>query len=223
MTYQNASGDYALTLAGEQVYLLPERAIWWPAATTLLIADVHLGKTAAFLAFARAAPHGAANADLGRLSALIERTNASRVVILGDLVHARVARTPTVMVHFAAWRAQHPALDILLIRGNHDQNAGDPPSEWGIACVDEPFALGPFALAHYPDVVAPGYLLAGHVHPAVRRFGRGRQNEQLPCFLFGPQRGILPAFGSFTSAADMFPNASEQAYVIVDQTVQPIN
>lgn len=223
MTYHPLQGDYALTLAGEQVYLLPERAIYWPAAATLFIADVHLGKTAAFRAFALPAPEGGAGADLDRLSTLIQRTGVDRVIFLGDLVHARAARTPTVLAHFAAWRAAHPTLDLLLIRGNHDQNAGDPPSEWGIACVNEPFAVGPFALAHYPDVAAEGYLLAGHVHPAVRLVGRGRQRERLPCFLFGPQRGILPAFGSFTGTADMFPNATEQAYVIAEQAVLPIS
>ncbi len=116
----------------------------------------------------------------------------------------------------------HPTLELILIRGNHDHNAGDPPNEWGIACVDEPYSLGPFALAHDPDRATPSYLVAGHLHPAVRLSGRGRQRERLPCFLFGLRRGILPAFGSFTSAADIQPGRDEKVSVIADHSVVPI-
>ena len=35
---------------GEQFVLLPERAVHWPAADALVVADVHLGKPEAFRA-----------------------------------------------------------------------------------------------------------------------------------------------------------------------------
>ena len=35
-----------LSLAGNEVEMLPERAVWWPARGTAVIADVHLGKGA---------------------------------------------------------------------------------------------------------------------------------------------------------------------------------
>ena len=38
------------TLAGEAVELLPERALHWIRERTLFVADVHLGKAAAFRA-----------------------------------------------------------------------------------------------------------------------------------------------------------------------------
>jgi DNA ligase-associated metallophosphoesterase len=222
MTHPPAPGDYALTVADEQFVLLPERAIFWPAAAALLIADLHLGKAAAFRAAALAVPEGGAAADLARLSSVLARTAARRLIVLGDLLHARTAAAPPVLAAFAAWRAAHPALDVLLVRGNHDHNAGDPPAAWGVACVDEPYLCGPFALCHHPDRVTTGYRLAGHVHPAVRLRGRGRQHERLPCFLFGPNHGLLPAFGSFTGVADVQPEAAARVFVIADQAVVPI-
>ena len=37
-------------ISGEQLDLLPEKAIWWPRRRTLLVADVHCGKDATFRA-----------------------------------------------------------------------------------------------------------------------------------------------------------------------------
>ena len=37
------TGALPITLAGEAVVLLPERALWWPRERALFVADVHLG------------------------------------------------------------------------------------------------------------------------------------------------------------------------------------
>jgi uncharacterized protein len=97
----------------------------------------------------------------------------------------------------ARWRAGHPGLELRLVRGNHDSRAGDPPPEWRVDVVDEPWLLGPWALCHHPDPVPGAYVLAGHLHPAVA-VGRGVDRLRLPCFHFGAQVGVLPAFGAFT-------------------------
>ena len=50
--------------AARTVELLAERALHWPAARTLFVADVHLGKAAAFRAGGVAIPRGATANDL---------------------------------------------------------------------------------------------------------------------------------------------------------------
>ncbi|MCX7791143.1 MAG: ligase-associated DNA damage response endonuclease PdeM [Chloroflexaceae bacterium] len=208
-----------VTLGGEPVDLLPERALFWPRERTLIVADTHFGKAASFRAAAIAVPESAA-ADLARLTGALERAGATRLALLGDFLHARAGRAPAVLAAIAAWRAAHPRLEVLLVRGNHDARAGDPPAAWDIACVNAPFALGPFALCHHPDTPAPAYVLAGHLHPAVVLTGPGRQRERLPCFLVGPARAILPAFGSFTGHATVSPAADERAYVVADEVIE---
>jgi metallophosphoesterase superfamily enzyme len=42
--------------AGETVWLLPERALWWPAGRVLFVADLHLGKAATYRAWASPCP-----------------------------------------------------------------------------------------------------------------------------------------------------------------------
>lgn len=210
------------TLAGEGVLLLAERAIAWPAAATLIIADAHWGKAASFRAAALAVPEGATAADLARLDAALARGGARRLVVLGDLFHNAASLAPAVVAEVAAWRGRNPALEVILVRGNHDARAGDPPAAWGFTCVDEPHAAGPFALCHYPDTAAAGYVLAGHLHPAVALAGPGRQRERLPCFLAGPRRAVLPAFGSFTGAATVRPAPGERVFVVAGGEVVEI-
>lgn len=209
-------------MAGERVALLPERALFWPREGAMLIADAHLGKAAAFRAAAIAVPEAVTAADLARLDRAIQRTGAQRLVILGDLLHARAGRTPAVLDAVAAWCARRPYLELLLVRGNHDQGAGDPPPGWGVRCVDEPFQWGPFALCHRPEAAHSGYALAGHLHPAVALTGPGRQRERLACFLVGPRGAILPAFGSFTGAATVSPRPGERAYVVAGEAVMAV-
>ena len=211
--------DCTVTIAGEDVILLPERALFWPRTATLFVADLHWGKAATLRAHSIAIPEGSTGNDLARLSQIITRTNTQRLVFLGDLLHARVGRTDTALAPINDWCKHHTHLEMLLVRGNHDQHAGDPPDEWGITCVDAPVLLTPFSLLHQPTNPPKGYGLAGHLHPAVQLTGKGQQRFKLPCFWFGAHVGVLPAFGSLTGTAVVTPQPDDQVYVIADDEV----
>ena len=57
----------------------------------------------------------------------------------------------------------------------------------GIATVDGPLLIGPWALQHEPAPVPGAYALAGHVHPGIVVGGRSFDRLRLPCFHFGAQ------------------------------------
>jgi len=216
--------DVEIEVRGERLALLPERAVHWARERTLFAADTHWGKAAAFRAAALPIPEAMTDDDLARLARVVERTGAERLIVLGDLLHARSGRAPGTLAAIAAWRAAHPGLEILLVRGNHDRGAGDPPAEWNVRCVNEPFALAPFELRHHPGQDGEGgdgYILAGHLHPAIRLAGRGGQGLRLPCFWFQPHGAVLPAFGSFTGAASIAPRPGDQVFVIAGEAVLP--
>jgi DNA ligase-associated metallophosphoesterase len=213
-TSRAIDGSLTTALDGERVTLLAERALYWPRERTVFVADVHLGKAAAFRAGGVPLPRGSTAADLARLTRVLERTGASRIIVLGDFIHAKAGRVPALAEAFARWRIQHAAIDVMLVRGNHDARAGDPPAAWNVGCVDEPFALPPFLACHRITQPATGYALCGHVHPGVRVHGSGEQSARLPCFVLGARRAILPAFGRFTGLADMLPAPRERIVVI---------
>jgi len=191
-------GALPLTVADETLWMLPERALWWPQAITLFVADVHLGKAASFRALGQPVPAGTTDDNLQRLSQLIDSTGAARLVVLGDLLHARTAQRPALIAAVQQWRERHATLDCLLIRGNHDAHAGDPPPSLRIQVLTEPHRFGPFAACHHPLSVPDVFVLAGHVHPALNLRGRANERQRLPCFALADGLLVLPAFGAFT-------------------------
>lgn len=208
----------AAEVGGEQLLLLADKAVWWPARRSLLIADAHLGKAATFRRLGVPVPRGSTSDTLARLSALVERHGARHVVFLGDFLHSRHAHAAATQGAAARWRAQHPALELTLVRGNHDDRAGDPPPALGIRCVDEPWHVGGLALCHHPQAVPGAYALAGHLHPCVG-VGRGFDRLRLACFHFGAECGVLPAFGAFTGMHPIAPAPGDRVYAVAGDRV----
>jgi DNA ligase-associated metallophosphoesterase len=208
------AGALPVRVAETTVVLLPERALWMPVHDALLVADLHWGKAAAFRAAHVPVPMGTTSSDLARLSSALSVTGASHLVVLGDLLHARAGRHDETLRTIAEWRARHRSVRLTLVRGNHDQHAGDPPASLDIACTDAPYRVGPFVGVHEPMAHDDGYVLAGHLHPSVVVRGRGRQSLRLPAFVFGPQMGVLPAFSSFTGGGMYEQAVGDQLYGI---------
>ncbi len=213
------STPLAMRYAGETLWLLPERALWWPDKRVLWIADIHLGKAATYRALGQPVPGGTTHENLSRLSRLLNHYQPDTLVFLGDFLHAAQARTPSVLSALTAWRNQHAALTCLLVRGNHDQRAGDPPQALGIEVVNEPLLMGPFAACHHPQKHATHAVIAGHLHPALHLRGPGRDHLRLPCFCFESGLAILPAFGEFTGGWRVLPESGRQLYPVGGQAV----
>src|SRR4051812_20242538 len=150
-----------ITLAGADVVLHPSGAALLSASQTLLIADAHFGKAVSFRKLGVPVPQGTTTETLDQLSAVLADTKAQRVVFLGDFLHSRRSHAPGTLAALQRWRGEHAHIGLTLVRGNHDDRAGDPPASLGIEVVDEPLPLAPFALCHHPRPVDGAYVLAG--------------------------------------------------------------
>lgn len=199
--------------------LWAERAVYWERTATLLIADAHLGKPAAFRASGVPVPESTTEADILRLERVIDRSGARRVLVLGDLLHARAGRSREVLTRFGEWRKRRSEVDIVLVRGNHDVGAGDPPRDWGVDAVDGPVVEPPFVFVHEPQADGRGYTLGGHVHPAATLDGATGAVARAPCFWFGERVGVLPAFGSFTGMKGVRPAPGDRVFVVGEGAV----
>lgn len=208
-----------MTLSGERLVALSDRAFWWESERTAFVADVHLGKDAAFRAWSVPVPSGPQRAALDRLGRLVERTGAQRLVVLGDLWHARAGRTIEAVSEFARWRSAHPALEVWLIEGNHDRRSGPPAEAEGVIVLPENTRLGPFLLAHHPPEDLETASLCGHLHPSVAAVGRGRARERFPCFWRSGARWVVPAFGEFTGSARVNPGPDDEVFACLGQTI----
>ena len=204
---------------GRPLTLLPEKAVFLAASRTLLIADAHIGKAVSFRALGVPVPRGTTSETLAGLAALVARTGARRIVFLGDFLHSARAHAAATQAALAAWREAHRSLELVLVRGNHDDRAGDPPAQLGIRVVDEPFAQDGLSLCHHPKQRRGEYVLAGHLHPCVNLGGRAWDHLRLPCFWFGDEVGVLPAFGAFTGMHPIRANPGERVFAIADSVV----
>lgn len=208
-----------LELGGEWLVPLADKALWWPAAATLLVADAHFGKAVSFRSQGVPVPRGTTSENLAALGRLVAAHGARRIVFLGDFLHSRHAHAPATLAAIARWRALHAQLELVLVRGNHDDRAGDPPAALGIEVVDEPYRARGLALCHHPRPRRGAYVLAGHLHPGVV-LGDGRFGSlRMPCFHFGAEVGVLPAFGSFTGTHSIAPRAGDRVFAVACERV----
>lgn len=213
-----------IDLRGQTLHLHPLRAVYWQEARALLLADLHLGKATHFRRAGIAVPAAVNTTDFDRLAQLLNDFNPLRVLLLGDLFHSRYNQ---VWERFVNFTEQHAAIRFELVPGNHDILSRQQYEQARLHLHPAEWVEGPFHFSHHP--LAPEaqtddcYNLAGHVHPCVRLHGPGGQNLRLPCFYFGRQGGILPAFGAFTGCAEVEVRAGDRVYVLTDSSVLAVD
>jgi DNA ligase-associated metallophosphoesterase len=219
-----------IRLAGEDALLHPSGSLFLSAYRTLLVADAHFGKAVSFRKLGVPVPRGTTSETTSRLDAALADTRAAQLVFLGDFLHSARSHAAGTLGVLQAWRERHAELGVTLVRGNHDDRAGDPPPSLRFEVVDEPLPLGPFALCHHPRPVADAYVLAGHWHPCISVTGRAFERLRLPCFWLGDDSGqlprqavgILPAFGSFTGMHRIEPRAGDRIFPIAGEAVRAL-
>jgi len=213
------SAGKPFTLLGEELLLLPQRAIYWQKEKMLIAADLHLGKTGHFRKAGIAIPRDMEQNDLSVLSDLVDEFKPEKIVFLGDLFHSDLNAD---WDWFAMWRQQFPQLHVTLVRGNHDIIHDSHYQQLNVSLCDS-LVAGPFVMLHHPiahDATHPdGYVLCGHIHPGVALTGKGRQSITLPCFAFGNNQCILPSFGKFTGRVAIRSNKTDHIFAVLKDKV----
>jgi uncharacterized protein len=204
---------------GESLLLLPEKAILIADTATLLVADAHFGKAVSFRRLGVPVPAGTTDETLSVLTKLVQRWGVKRIVFLGDFLHSARSLAPATLSAILRWRAAHSALELTLVRGNHDTSAGDPPAALGIRPCDEPAMHRGLALSHHPRPVSGAFVLAGHLHPCVSVGGRAHDWHRLPCFWFSQGLAVLPAFGAFTGMHPIRAQTGERVFAAANERV----
>lgn len=214
----------SVTIAGEQLLLHPDRAVFWPARRILFLADLHLGKGAHFRRAGIAVPRLVCEVNFARLRGLIEELRPERILLLGDLFHSDHNH---IWGAFCDFTGSYPDLSFELVPGNHDILPPSCYEEARLVMHEEIIPLGPFSLSHHPleeQQRLPGkYNLCGHVHPCVRLVDRGGGSMKLPSFYFGEREGILPAFGEFTGCAEVKARPGDKVFVLAEETVLAVS
>jgi DNA ligase-associated metallophosphoesterase len=183
----------------------------------LIISDVHFGKSGHFRKHGIAVPNSVNDSNISRLDDLVKTIEPEKVLFLGDLFHSE---TNDEVDQFKEWRQTFASTEMILTIGNHDLLTSFEYEKMGLNCVNK-FEAGPFIFMHdESDKQASEYYpISGHIHPAIKLQGKGRQRLYMPCFYFGTNSALLPAFGSFTGSYRIKPAQNESVYAIVEEEV----
>jgi uncharacterized protein len=210
-------------LEGEELTLLPQRAIYFPNLHTLIISDLHLGKVNHFRRAGIPVPVAANDANTETLIKLIMELKPDRVIFIGDLFHSS---------YNAEWEVLGQVIknfrscSFELVPGNHDILGGIQYERHGIKMLESHYPLtNKITLVHAPieSPIEPVYYLSGHLHPAVTLSGKGRQSLTFPCFWFGKNQGLLPAFGVFTGMKSIRMSEGDRVFAIASERVVEVN
>ena len=214
--------DYHFQLFNQNLFLNPQRCLYWLETGMLMAADLHLGKAGHFRKAGIPIPVSIHEADLDRLASLIRYYQARRCVILGDLFHSEFNREWQLLNKLMD---ENPRTSFELIPGNHDLLRSVTYER--LIIHDEVHNEGPFLLTHTPpERVEPNktYAICGHLHPAVAIRTGPRQSQRADCFWFGRDVGVLPAFGKFTGRYVLPPECKKRdtIFAIADDQVLPL-
>ena len=208
----------------QKIWLSPERCMFWENQQTLILSDMHIGKTAHFRKAGIAVPQQVFQEDLHRLFQQIHFFSPQRIIVTGDLFHSEAN-----LEHdwFSNWRRDLDGIDFILVKGNHEILRNDVYRNLGIEIVDKELEIAPFFFSH--DLVEEkldGFSFVGHTHPGIHIQGKGKQSFVFPCFYFTSDFCILPAFSKFTGKHVVDLQKGETAYAIVgaglDQSIVEI-
>ncbi len=185
-----------ILLAGENVCLLPEGALWWPRRQWVIFADLHFEKGSFFAARGQPIPPYDTDRTLDHIEGILDKTQPKACVSLGDSFHDPEAETRLTQANIARLQNMTRQTQWLWITGNHDPH---PPVNLGGEAHQE-IQAGPFIFRHEPS--GAWGEIAGHLHPVAKVRANGRSVRR-KCFIGDAGRLILPALGAYTGGLNI--------------------
>jgi uncharacterized protein len=208
-------------ILGQNFWLSAERCMFWEEKKSLIVSDLHIGKSGHFRKAGIAVPQTILQEDLQRLFTLINFFKAEQVIVVGDFFHSTVNLELDL---FKRWRNDVSDIKIILVKGNHDILKRNWYSSAGIELIEPNLCIDNFCFSHDLYEVPEGlYTFSGHIHPGIIVNGLGRQSLRFPCFYFTSTFCVLPAFGKFTGLANIDPSAKDDVFAVVHDELIEVN
>jgi len=199
---------------GQNLWLSAQRSLFWEEEKTLVVSDLHFGKTGHFRKAGIAVPQNVYKEDLQRLVSLLHFFKPTQLLVVGDFFHSSAN---TELDWFRRWREDFSSLQINLVRGNHDILSDAWYKDAAIEVISPLLQQNSFLFSHDKcDVPVHVYAFYGHIHPGVLIHGLGKQSLRFPCFYFAKDHCVLPAFSKFTGAVGMDQSRAEAIFAIVE-------
>lgn len=204
------------TIQGEDFIFDCRRAIYWPRRKILVAADLHWGKTQYMRQHGVAISDKVFEADLNRLSHLLEDYDTSTFLVLGDLIHHEKSLSKGVVDKVAWFRHEYPC-ELVLVKGNHDRFSHFPES-WGIV-EESDFYIDHFYFVHEHKKRIKDFQFSGHVHPMLK-LKADFDILRLPSFILSEKYCLLPAFSYLTGGQDIKLQKGEEGLALMEEGLE---
>ena len=202
--------------------LSANRTVFWENEKTMILSDLHLGKSGHFRKSGIAIPQNVFREDLQRLLAEIQFFRPAQLVIVGDLFHSGMNKEHEL---FLRWRKDIGRTAMHLVKGNHDILETKWYEDAGITVHKKHWSIRNFTFTHDIEECEAGedqYCFSGHIHPSVHMKGLGKLSVNLPCFYFTKDHAVLPAFGKFTGTFPVKPLKGDAVFALVENKIMQI-
>ena len=122
---------------------------------------------------------------------------------------------------FGVWREEFKDINFVLVKGNHDKQEEKLYKNLNIELHNPSYCTDKFCFIH--DALKCNeenlYPISGLIHPGVSIYNNAKQRLKFPCFYFGDEYAVLPAFSAFTGLYLMKPKFNEQVFAITPNKV----
>jgi len=200
----------------------PYPAVYIPEIDAIAIADLHLGYEGIAAEQGMLIPKVQFKKELRMLEGIIDRQEAARIIINGDLKHEfsetsyHEFREVSDLLEFLEKKFE----EVFVIKGNHDNFIIRVTRRFNVKLHDE-FRLGDFYFLHGHRIpgefssVKANHVIIAHEHPAIALFDEIGAKEKMDCFLAGKMNDgrkivVLPAFSplAYGSEVNLIPRSA---------------
>ena len=215
------SAPFRFKFKQQTLWLSASRCIFWEEERILIVSDLHFGKSGHFRKSGIGIPQNIFKNDLQRLFSQIEFFKPKILLVTGDMFHSTANKEIDL---FLKWRMDISHVEFYLVRGNHYILNKAFYQKAGIRVFENKLSIGSFCFthdisSHCDETKGSLFTFSGHIHPGIKMNGPGGQSLMLPCFYFGDEHAVLPAFSQFTGLSKMRPLAKDQVFAIVGDEI----
>ena len=171
-------------------------SIFWQEESCLILGDLHLEKSTSYMNQGNFLPPYDTIETLSNLSNTIQKLNASKLILLGDIFHDNKAYKRLGGKEKKIFDDICNFFEVIWIKGNHDNNFIPK----NIKTYNK-YKKKNLTFTHISET-SNIREVSGHYHPKVSFKYVGVKITK-PCFMIDNKRLILPAYGSYTGGLNL--------------------
>ena len=185
-----------IKFANEDFFAYPSKILFWKRLNTIIVADLHLGKSFSFARQKQFLPPYDTKETLNKLFDCINEFKPTKMIIVGDLIHDLFSIKSLEKKDHHDFIEYAKKIDLIWIKGNHDSQIEIS----GLQKVLD-YTIDEIIFSHIP-IKTSKYQICGHFHPKVKISHRGKSIYK-STFVHNNKIFILPSFGVLTGGLNI--------------------